>query len=82
ASSFIEAINATLAYLKEKPAFFTYRMGQETGEQIHGVLEQLKQLVIESKELGQDLILNGYVESFYLNGEERQTHHIFRILAD
>ena len=82
ANSFIKAINATLAYLKEKPAFFTYRMGQETGEQIHGVLEQLKQLVIESKELGQDLILNGYVESFYLNGEERQTHHIFRILAD
>jgi len=25
---------------------------------------------------------SGYVESFYLNGEERQTHHIFRILAD
>ena len=34
ASSFIEAINATLTYLEEKPTFFTYRMGQEMGEQI------------------------------------------------
>ncbi|HOH92616.1 MAG TPA: hypothetical protein PK791_04550, partial [Anaerolineaceae bacterium] len=82
ASSFIEAINATLTYLEEKPTFFTYRMGQEMGEQIPGVLEKLRQLVIESKDLGQDLILDGYVEAFYLNGEERQTHHIFKIVAD
>ncbi|HQN68674.1 MAG TPA: hypothetical protein PLW19_02395, partial [Anaerolineaceae bacterium] len=82
AGSFIEAINATLTYLEEKPTFFTYRMGQEMGEQIPGVLEKLRQLVIESKDLGQDLILDGYVEAFYLNGEERQTHHIFKIVAD
>ena len=82
AGSFIEAINATLTYLEEKPTFFTYRMGQEMGEQIPGVLKQLKQYVTESKDLGQDLILDGYVEAFYLNGEERQTHHIFKIVAD
>lgn len=52
------------------------------GEQIPGVLKQLKQYVIESKDLGQDLILDGYVEAFYLNGEERQTHHTFKIVAN
>jgi len=82
ADSFIEAVNATLAYLKEKPNFFTYRMRQEMAEQVPHALEQLKHLVVESKELEQDLILDGYVEAFYLNGEERQTHHIFKITAN
>jgi 1-acyl-sn-glycerol-3-phosphate acyltransferase len=73
----IKGIDATMHYLKEKPNFFTYRMGQEMGGEMPVALMALRQLASESKELNQTLLLDAEIEAKYRNGEVKYVLHQF-----
>mgnify|MGYP001158010266 CR=1 FL=1 len=77
---FIEAIDATNAYLKEKPHFFRYRMDDEIADKIPNCLDNLRRLALESQNLSQALILEGHITEFYHNGEERSFKNCYHFL--
>jgi 1-acyl-sn-glycerol-3-phosphate acyltransferase len=73
----IQGIDATMNYLKEKPNFFTYRMGQQMGGEVPLALNNLRQLAIETKQLNQTLLLDAEIEAKYRNGEVKHILHQF-----
>ena len=73
----LRAIEATLNYLKEKPNFFAYRMGQELGGQVPVFLRGLHEVASECKAQGQTLLLDAHIHAKYRNGEEKDILNSF-----
>ena len=73
----LQAIDATLGYLKEKPAFFIYRMGQELGSQVPEFLKNLREIALECKADRQTLLLDAHIHAKYRNSEEKDILNIF-----
>ncbi len=73
----IEAIDSTLNYLKEKPSFFTYRMGIELGSDVPVFLRNLREIAADCKAQQKNLLMDAKIKARYRNGEERDILHQF-----
>ena len=71
------AIDSTLNYLKEKPNFFVYRMGQALGGQVPIFLKGLREAAMDCKAQNQTLYLNACIHAQYRNGEEKDILNSF-----
>lgn len=73
----LRAIEATLDYLKGKPNFFVYRMGQELGGQVPDFLKGLHAVALACKAQNQTLLLDAHIHAQYRNGEEKDILNSF-----